>query len=122
MLEEIRPTVMSLASLFLQCLAQFALYMLTILGMIFAFYDMAPLVALQLAAYQCLAWVAGVLSVIVPAGMGVREAVFLLLGSITDRYLLEQLQSLAVFTRTLQIVQEALFSLVAVVLVRVRWL
>ncbi len=32
------------------------------------------------------------------------------------------LQSLAVITRTLQIVQEALFSLVAVVLVRIRLL
>ncbi|MDT8397197.1 MAG: hypothetical protein RQ899_01105 [Pseudomonadales bacterium] len=106
----------STLSILVLCLMLFASYLLGISLMLLALYDISVYAALELAVYQALAWVAGVLAFLVPAGMGVREAVFLLLGNLNGAFSPEQIQAMAIFTRTVQMVQDLLFSLLAVLL------
>ncbi len=122
LLQELQPTAYGAGRILLNCLMQFALYIATAATMVAAFYDMPVADLITLATYHCLGWIAGVISVVVPAGMGVREGVFLLLGGIANQYPAEQLQSLAVITRSLQIMQEVILSLGALLLVKLRWL
>jgi uncharacterized membrane protein YbhN (UPF0104 family) len=59
---------------------------------------------------------------LVPAGMGVREAVFLALGSLSNNFSSDQIQSIAILTRFVQLIQDVILSLTAIILVKVRTL
>jgi len=63
--------------------------------------------ALTLAAYLILAWVAGVLAFIVPAGVGVREFLFIAFAAyMVPTISMEMLAAIAVISRIWQILQE----------------
>ena len=104
------------------CIGLFITYLLSISAIILAFYDFSFTEVLELAIYQSLSWVAGLLVFVDPAGMGVREAVFLLLGQITENHDTEKLQSIAIIIRTIQTFQDLFFSLAALILVRIGYL
>jgi len=95
-------------------------YLLTISTIVLAFYEVTLYEAIEISVYQCLAWVAGMLVFIVPAGMGVREAVFLVLGNLSNTFSTEQIQSLAILTRFVQLIQDILFSFAAIILIKAK--
>ncbi len=108
------PTILGM------CIGLFITYLASISSMILAFYDFSLGQSIELAVYQCLSWIVGVLAFVVPAGMGIREAVFLMLGIVTENFTADQIQSIAIITRTIQTFQDLLFSLGALALVKMK--
>lgn len=75
--------------------------------MIHAVFGFSVREALTLAAYLILAWVAGVLAFIVPAGVGVREFLFIAFGAyMVPTIPVEVLATIAVISRFWQVLQE----------------
>jgi hypothetical protein len=75
--------------------------------MIHAVFGFSVRETLTLAAYLILAWVAGVLAFIVPAGVGVREFLFIAFGAyMVPTIPVEVLATIAVISRCWQVLQE----------------
>lgn len=75
--------------------------------MLISIFDFGVEEALSYVAYLSLAWVAGVLIFVVPAGIGVREVVFVwLAGYLGAGVSLEVLAAIALFSRLWQVIQD----------------
>lgn len=106
--------------IFVICMTLFITYALSISSITLSFYQFSFYESLEVAIYQCLAWVVGIVTFVVPAGMGVREAAFLLISSFTDNFSTEQMQAIAILTRSIQMFQDIALSLVVLVLVKLK--
>jgi len=119
-LERINECKIRTDKLFLSCIGIYITYLLTISTIVLAFYDVTLYEAIEISIYQCIAWVAGMLVFLVPAGMGVREVVFLALGNLSNNFSTEQIQSIAILTRFVQLIQDVILSFTAIILVKAR--
>ena len=88
-----------------------SLYILSNLFMLYIFFDLQLTEALRLTAYLGIAWLAGVAVTITPSGLGVREIVFVALGSMTGTGGYELYASVAIAARAVQVLQDLVFAL-----------
>lgn len=87
-------------------------YVLSNLFLLFIFFEFPLEDALQLTAYLGIAWLAGIVVAITPSGLGVREVVFVALGSVTGTGSYELYASIAIVARAVQVFQDLIFALV----------
>src|SRR5690606_10917214 len=88
-------------------LAVTTMFIIPSLVFVYAVFDMAPAAAWQYAAIFSLSWVAGMLVFVVPAGLGVREAIFVVLARLGGMDVdIETLTAIAVAYRFWHILQE----------------
>jgi len=87
-------------------------YVLSNLFLLFIFFEFSLEHALQLTAYLGIAWLAGIVVAITPSGLGVREVVFIALGSVTGTGSYELYASIAIVARTVQVLQDLFFALI----------
>lgn len=87
-------------------------YVLSNLFLLFIFFEFSLEDALQLTAYLGIAWLAGIVVAITPSGLGVREVVFVALGSVTGTGSYELYASIAIVARAVQVLQDLVFALV----------
>ena len=85
-----------------------ATYVLSNLFLLYAFFDVDVHQALRLSAYLGIAWLAGVAVAIMPAGLGIREAVFVGIGYISDDSSFQLYASIAIVARAIQVLQDLL--------------
>jgi hypothetical protein len=88
-----------------------SLYILSNLFMLYIFFDLQLPEAMRLTAYLGIAWLAGVVVAITPSGLGVREIVFVALGSMTGTGGYELYASIAIAARAVQVIQDLVFAL-----------
>ncbi len=81
-------------------------YVLANVFLLYAFFDFDMHQALRLCAYLGIAWLAGVVVAISPSGFGVREAVFIGIGHISDENSFELYASIAIVARVIQVIQD----------------
>ena len=81
-------------------------YVLSYVFLLNAFFDFELHQALRLTAYLGIAWLAGVVIAVSPSGFGVREAVFIGIGQISDENSFELYASIAIVARVLQVLQD----------------
>jgi uncharacterized membrane protein YbhN (UPF0104 family) len=87
-------------------------YVLSNLFLLFIFFEFSLEHALQLTAYLGIAWLAGIVVAITPSGLGVREVVFIALGSVTGTGSYELYASIAIVARAVQVLQDLFFALI----------
>jgi uncharacterized membrane protein YbhN (UPF0104 family) len=87
-------------------------YVLSNLFLLFIFFEFSLEHALQLTAYLGIAWLAGIVVAITPSGLGVREIVFIALGSVTGTGSYELYASIAIVARAVQVLQDLVFALI----------
>ena len=87
-------------------------YVLSNLFLLLIFFEFSLEHALQLTAYLGIAWLAGIVVAITPSGLGVREVVFIALGTVTGIGSYELYASIAIVARVLQVLQDLAFALV----------
>lgn len=92
-------------------------YVLSNVFLLYAFFDLELHQVLRMSAYLGIAWLAGVVIAISPSGLGVREAVFIGIGYITDETSLQLYGSVAIVARAIQILQDLLSALLVPALV-----
>ena len=83
-------------------------YVLSYVFLLYAFFDFDIHQALRLTAYLGIAWLAGVAVAISPSGFGVREAVFIGIGQISDENSFELYASIAIVALIIQVSQDLL--------------
>ena len=88
-----------------------SLYVLSNVFLLFVFYDFELADALRLTAYLGVSWVAGVVVAITPSGFGVREAVFVTIGTVGDPNNFELYASIAIIARVIQVGQDLISAL-----------
>jgi len=81
-------------------------YVLSNVFLLNAFFDVDIHQALRLSAYLGIAWLAGVVVAISPSGLGVREAVFIGIGYVSDESSFEVYASIAIAARVIQVLQD----------------
>ena len=81
-------------------------YVLSNVFLLYAFFDVDIHQALRLSAYLGIAWLAGVVVAVSPSGLGIREAVFIGIGQITDENSFELYASIAIVARVIQVIQD----------------
>lgn len=85
-----------------------ASYVLSNVFLLSAFYDFELAEVLRLTAYLGIAWLAGIVVAVTPAGLGVREAAFVAIGYFSGENSVEVFAGIAVVARVLQILFDAL--------------
>ncbi len=83
-------------------------YVLSNVFLLYAFFDFDIHHALRLSAFLGIAWLAGVVVAISPSGLGVREAVFIGIGYVSDESSFEMYASIAIAARVIQVMQDLL--------------
>jgi hypothetical protein len=83
-------------------------YVLSNIFLLYAFFDVDIHQALRLTAYLGIAWLAGVVVAVSPSGLGIREAVFIGIGQISDENSFELYASIAIVARIIQVIQDLL--------------
>jgi hypothetical protein len=81
-------------------------YVLSNVFLLYAFFGVDIHQALRLTAYLGIAWLAGVVVAVSPSGLGIREAVFIGIGQITDENSFELYASIAIVARIVQVLQD----------------
>ncbi len=85
-----------------------ASYVLSNVFLLYAFFDFGIHEVLRLTAFLGIAWLVGVVVAVSPAGIGVREAVFVAIGYVNDASSFELYAGIAVVARAIQILQDLL--------------
>ena len=81
-------------------------YVFSNVFLLYAFFDFDLHQVLRMSAYLGIAWLAGVIVAISPSGIGVREAVFIGIGYVSDESSLELYASIAIVARAIQVLQD----------------
>lgn len=85
------------------------------MAVLLAFFDFDTVSTLNLVGYLLLAWVVSVFAIVVPAGIGVREVVFLVIAGSASEYSTGLLATVAIVSRFWQVALD--FSGAAIVLI-----
>ncbi len=89
--------------------------------MLSAFFDLDAASILNLIGYFLLAWVIGVFAIIMPAGIGVREVVFLLIAGGASEYSAGLLATIAIVSRFWQVTLDFSGAAIVFILHRFFW-
>ena len=101
---EALPSRKKLSSMtFLQCWLFSIVYTVSHLILFQAFFDISTDDAIQLTAFLLISWVVSLFAIVMPAGIGVKEAVFIFLAANEDNYDTSFLASVAIISRFWQI-------------------
>jgi len=95
-----------------------SLYVVSNVFLVYVFYDFALSEILNLVAYLSIAWLAGAVVAVTPAGLGVREIVFVTIGTVGDPANFELFASIAIVARVIQVGQDLLSAFLAPLIVR----
>jgi hypothetical protein len=87
-----------------------ALYVVSNICLLYIFFDIELAEALQLIAYLGIAWLAGLVVAVTPSGLGVREVVFVALGSVAGTGSYDLYASIAIVVRVVQVFQDLAFA------------
>jgi hypothetical protein len=103
---EVPATNFSLSSRLVIYILLTSLYVVSNVFLLYVFYDFPLSEALKLTAYLGIAWVAGLVVAITPSGLGVREAVFVAIGTLSDPGSYQLYASIAIVARVVQVGQD----------------